>query len=107
MNSENLKFPTEELNRTDLIMTGKNVFGNYGFYKQYLQSVLTVAMLVCMANATFAQQQDMIIRISEIEVHPQYLEAYKAILKYEAEASVRLEKGVIAIFPMFQKKNPT
>ncbi len=49
----------------------------------------------------------MLIRISEIEVHAQYLEDYKSILKYEAEASVRLEEGVIAIFPMFQKDDQT
>jgi quinol monooxygenase YgiN len=60
-----------------------------------------------MNNIAHAQQQEMIIRISEIEIYPQYFEEYKTILKHEAEASVRLEKGVIAIFPMFQKDNPT
>ncbi|SEA68449.1 Quinol monooxygenase YgiN [Chitinophaga terrae (ex Kim and Jung 2007)] len=48
----------------------------------------------------------MMVRISEIEINPQRLEEYKAILKREAEASVRLEPGVIAIFPMFQRDNP-
>jgi quinol monooxygenase YgiN len=47
------------------------------------------------------------VRISEIEIHPQHLEEYKTILRHEAEASVKLERGVIAIFPMFQKDNPT
>ncbi|MBV7530392.1 antibiotic biosynthesis monooxygenase [Chitinophaga sp. sic0106] len=46
------------------------------------------------------------VRIAEIDIHPEQLEAYKSILKYEAEASVRLEKGVIAIFPMFEKEHP-
>lgn len=49
---------------------------------------------------------DMMIRISEIEIHPEYLDQYIAILKEESEASVRLELGVISIFPMFQKENP-
>jgi len=60
-----------------------------------------------MNNIAHAQQQEPMVRISEIEIHPQYLEEYKAILKEEAEASVRLEPGVIAIFPMFQKDHPT
>lgn len=60
-----------------------------------------------MDNIAHAQQQEMIVRISEIEIHPEHLDEYKAILKEEAEASVRLEEGVIAIFPMFQKDNPT
>ena len=47
------------------------------------------------------------IRISEIEIDPAYLEQYKEILKDEAEASVKLEPGVIAIFPMYQRENPT
>lgn len=49
---------------------------------------------------------EMIFRISEIEVYPESLEEYKAILKYEAEASVKLETGVIAIMPMYQKDSP-
>lgn len=49
----------------------------------------------------------MIIRISEIKIAPNYLDEYTSILKEESEASVRLEPGVIAIYPMFQKENPT
>lgn len=49
---------------------------------------------------------DMMIRISEIQIHPEYLDQYIAILKEESEASVRLESGVISIYPMFQKENP-
>ncbi len=58
-------------------------------------------------NSILAQKKDQMVRISEIEIEPAYLEQYKAILKEESEASVRLEPGVIAIFPMFQKENPT
>ena len=46
------------------------------------------------------------IRMAEIEIDSAYLEDYKAILKEEAAASVRLEPGVITIFPMYEKKNP-
>lgn len=49
----------------------------------------------------------MLVRISEIEIVPEYLDEYKAILKEESAASVKLEPGVIAIFPMFEKENPT
>ena len=58
------------------------------------------------SNSVFAQKTDMIIRISEIEIDPNYLEEYSKILKEEAEASVRLEPGVISIFPMYEKENP-
>jgi quinol monooxygenase YgiN len=49
----------------------------------------------------------MMIRISEIEIAPEYLDDYLAILKEEAKASVELEPGVISIYPMYQKENPT
>ncbi|MET7028650.1 putative quinol monooxygenase [Sediminicola luteus] len=51
--------------------------------------------------------ENMMVRIAEIEVEPDYLDEYISILKEEAEASVRLEPGVICIYPMFQKENPT
>jgi len=62
------------------------------------------------------QQQDsnrtlnsdkMMIRISEIEIVPEYRDEYLSILKEEAKASVALEPGVISIYPMYQKENPT
>ena len=52
-------------------------------------------------------EEGMMVRISEIEIVPEYLEAYKSILKEEAAASVKIERGVIAIFPMSQQLNPT
>jgi quinol monooxygenase YgiN len=73
---------------------------------------LLVAFLILMATlvnhkTASAQDNEMIVRISEIEIDSNYLAEYKAILKEEAEASVRLEPGVISIFPMYQKGNPT
>jgi hypothetical protein len=50
--------------------------------------------------------EDMLVRISEIEIDPTHPEEYKAILKEEAAASVRLEPGVIAIFPMHRRDLP-
>ncbi len=52
-------------------------------------------------------EPDLMVRISEIEILPEFLEEYKAILQTEAAASVKVEPGVIAIFPMYQKENPT
>jgi alkylhydroperoxidase/carboxymuconolactone decarboxylase family protein YurZ/quinol monooxygenase YgiN len=51
-------------------------------------------------------EPDMMVRISEIEIIPEYLDEYKTILNKESSESVKLEAGVIAIYPMFQKENP-
>jgi len=54
-----------------------------------------------------SNMNNMMIRIAEIEIDTAYLEEYKAILKEESEASVRLEPGVICIYPMYRKDAPT
>ncbi len=59
------------------------------------------------AQTTAEEKKDMLIRISEIEIYPEYLNEYIAILKEEAEISVNIEPGVIAIYPMQIKDNPT
>ena len=48
----------------------------------------------------------LVVRIAEIEVYPEYLEEYYAILKEESKASLKNEGGVISIFPMYQKEHP-
>lgn len=50
--------------------------------------------------------EDMMVRIAEIEIHPQFVDEYTLILKEEAAASVNKETGVIAIFPMTEVENP-
>lgn len=51
-------------------------------------------------------EPDMMVRISEIEIALEYLEEYNDILEKESSESIKLESGVIAIYPMFQKENP-
>ncbi|MCH5600379.1 putative quinol monooxygenase [Niabella ginsengisoli] len=67
-------------------------------------------LIVCSCNNSHDAKADelnsMMIRIAEIEVDSNYLDEYKKILKEEAEASIRLEPGVISIYPMQQKENP-
>lgn len=80
-------------------------------FKIKAPKVLTAFLiLVCMIithQTASAQQEEQMVRIAEIEIDSAYLKEYKAILEEEAAASVKLEPGVIAIFPMYQKENPT
>jgi quinol monooxygenase YgiN len=71
-----------------------------------LISFLILIFIMVSCYKASAQQKELMVRISEIEIEPAYLEEYKAILEEEAAASVKLEPGVIAIFPMYQKENP-
>lgn len=49
----------------------------------------------------------MMVRIAEIEIAPEHLKSYLEILTEEAKESIEVEPGVISIFPMFEKDNPT
>src|SRR5687768_7272708 len=77
-------------------------------------SIFAVLASMTILSCNNAEQENkaseldsMIIRISEIEIDSIYLEEYKTILVEEAEASVRLEPGVISIYPMQQRENST
>jgi 4-carboxymuconolactone decarboxylase len=77
--------------------------------KKVLQSVLNQnkGIKIVSTDSIYSVPEKMMIRIAEIEIHADKLEQYKAILKEEAMASVKLEPGVISIFPMYQNTNPT
>lgn len=68
---------------------------------------LTVALFFLSLTSALAQKNSMMIRIAEIEVDATRIEEYKAILKEESRESIKAEPGVISIYPMYQKVNPT
>lgn len=51
------------------------------------------------------KETDMIVRISEIEVYPEYLKEYLEFAHNVAATSVKEEPGVISIYPMQQIHN--
>jgi quinol monooxygenase YgiN len=72
-----------------------------------LPGLITLALLLAKPDDVSAREQQMMVRIAEIQVEENNLKQYKAILNEEAEASVRLESGVIAIVPMYRTENAT
>ncbi|WP_373926514.1 putative quinol monooxygenase [Paludisphaera borealis] len=45
--------------------------------------------------------------MAELEIDPARLESYKAAVKEEMETSVRVEPGVLAIYAVAEKHNPS
>ena len=72
-----------------------------------MKHCLITALILLSCCSAFSQKNNMMIRISEIEIDSNYLEEYKAILKEEASASMQIEPGVISIYPMYQKEHST
>ena len=46
------------------------------------------------------------VRIAELEIHAAQLERYKAALREEIEASIRLEPGVLTLYAVALKDQP-
>ncbi len=74
---------------------------------QTIPFYILFCLLVLIGKPVSAQQPGMMVRIAEIEVRAGFMQEYRAILQEEAAASVKLEPGVIAIFPMIQKDDST
>ena len=47
------------------------------------------------------------VRIAKLVIDPAQLDEYKAILQEEIEASVRIEPGVLTLYAVSEKDNPT
>ncbi len=53
-----------------------------------------------------AQEKNQMVRMAKLVIDPAQLENYKAILKEEIEASVRIEPGVLTLYAISEKENP-
>ena len=51
--------------------------------------------------------QSHVVRLAELQIEPSRLEEYKAALREEIEASIRLEPGVLTLYAVSVKRDPT
>jgi quinol monooxygenase YgiN len=70
-------------------------------------AVLTLGLLCTCGRAPAEKTQGRMVRIAELEIDPAQLENYKAELREEIEASIRLEPGVLTLYAVSLKDNPT
>jgi 4-carboxymuconolactone decarboxylase len=47
------------------------------------------------------------VRLAKLEIDSAQLDIYKVFLKEEIETSVKLEKGVLTLYAVFEKEKPT
>jgi quinol monooxygenase YgiN len=69
-------------------------------------SVLMVSLLYACRYSSAQPPQGRIVRLAELEIDPAQLEAYKAALKKEIEASIRVEPGVLTLYAVALKDSP-
>lgn len=73
--------------------------------KYILLAVMLISSMLCMAQDYIKPDSTMIVRISEIEVYPEYLNQYLEFAHNVGATSVREEPGVICIYPMQQLRD--
>jgi quinol monooxygenase YgiN len=67
-------------------------------------AALTVSMVESSASAA---PPIPLVRIAELRIAPKHLEAYTRAVRKEMEISVRVEPGVLAIYSVAEKTDPT
>jgi quinol monooxygenase YgiN len=73
----------------------------------YLFSSLLGALLNLLVHTNiWAQKSTQITRLAKLEIDSTQLEAYKTFLKVEIETSMKLEKGVLTLYAVFEQKRP-
>lgn len=69
---------------------------------------LTACMLALfLSSSVAAQEKNQMVRLAKLQIDSAQLENYKAALREEVEASLRLEPGVLTLYAVSEKNNPT
>jgi len=58
-------------------------------------------------NPAQPAQRQQVVRLAELRIDPSQLELYRAALREEIEASIRLEPGVLTLYAVSVKGDPT
>jgi len=72
----------------------------------YLISVMIVATFILPVSVC-AQSNSNYLRIAQLIIDSTKLGSYKDALKEHAEAAVRIEPGVLMLYAVYEKENPT
>src|SRR5262245_19408439 len=76
--------------------------------KKYCLLIFIAAIMISVIPDTaFAQSNSHYMRIAKLIIDSTRLESYKAALKEHAETAVRVEPGVLSLYAVYEKKNPT
>ena len=71
-------------------------------------SVLIITMMTFVfCGQTSFQNKNQMVRLAKLVIDSSQLENYNALLKEEIEASVRVELGVLTLYAVAEKNNPT
>ena len=61
----------------------------------------------CTSGSAQSAASRVVVRLAELEIEPGQLESYKALLREEIETSIRVEPGVLTLYAVAVKGQPT
>lgn len=64
-------------------------------------------MVLFSLNNASAQDKNLVVRIARLQIDSAQMDAYKVALKEHAETAVRVEPGVLNLYAVYEKNNPT
>ncbi len=74
---------------------------------KWLIQILMAFVMVLFSFETVNAQKDLVVRIARLQIDSAQLEKYKLALKEHAETAVRVEPGVLTLYAVYEKNNPT
>ena len=76
-------------------------------FKQFL--ILGASLLASSlgGRAVAEEMQEQYVQLAELEIDPAQLEDYKAAVRKQIETAIRVEPGVLVLYAVSEKDNPT
>lgn len=69
--------------------------------------IIACTLILLSFQFATAQEQSQMVRLAKLVIDSTQLENYKAFLREEIETSVRVEKGVLTLYAVSEKNEPT
>lgn len=70
-------------------------------------AVIACILILSSHGGAFAQDKNQMVRLAKLEIDSGQLETYKLAHREEIEASLRAEPGVLTLYGVSEKENPT
>lgn len=74
--------------------------------KIFFTTFSIIVIFVFSIGQVNGQRQKQMVRLAKLEIDSTQLESYKTFLKEEIEASIKLEKGVLTLYAVFEINKP-
>jgi quinol monooxygenase YgiN len=75
--------------------------------KQFLMIGISMLASAAAGPASGQEKQEQYIQVAEIEIDPSQIEVYRAAVKEHIETAVRVEPGVLTLYAVSDKDDPT